>query len=91
MGQIKLQIVFPGLTYLHVGDMIEILVPSSERVVESKPGTIKNTENLYDKVLSGNYMIASIKHSLDFNGGKQTYIITAEVVKDALGNPPTYS
>ena len=91
LGQIKLQIVFPGLTYLHVGDMIEILVPSSERVVESKPGTIKNTENLYDKVLSGNYMIASIKHSLDFNGGKQTYIITAEVVKDALGNPPTYS
>ncbi len=90
LGQIKLRIVFPGLSYLHVGDTINIMVPSPERVVESKAGKIKNTEDLYDKILSGKYMISSMKHTIDFNQGKQKYIITADVVKDALGDPPTY-
>ncbi len=90
LRQIKLQIVMPGLPWLHCGDMIHIAVPSPEKVMESKPGMVKNLEDLNDKYLSGNYMITSMKHAIDFNEGRFKYSIVAEVIKDALGDPPTH-
>lgn len=90
LDQIKLQISFPGISYLRVGYMINIVVPAAERVVEEKSGIPKNPEDLNDKFLSGNYLITKLKHTINWNGGKLQYEMLAEVVKDALGAPPTY-
>lgn len=90
LDQIKLQISFPGISYLKVGYMIDIVVPSADRVVEEKSGIPKNPEDLVDKYLSGHYLITKLKHTVNWNGGKIQYEMLAEVVKDALGAPPTY-
>ena len=90
LGQVKLQISFPGISYLRAGQIISIVVPAADRVVEENPGIPKNPEDLIDKFLSGNYMITKLKHIIKWNGGKISYEMLAEVVKDALGYPPTY-
>ena len=41
--------------------MIDLVVPSPEKVIEHKAGNIKNKEELVDKYLSGLYMIVAIK------------------------------
>ncbi|SVA13748.1 uncharacterized protein METZ01_LOCUS66602 [marine metagenome] len=88
LDQIKLKIEFPGLPFLHVGDTIDLLVPSGERVVEQKPGMIKNQDDLIDKFLSGVYIITALKHTYDWNAGRLKYTMVAEITKDALASAP---
>ena len=90
LDQIKLQISFPGISYLRAGQIINIVVPAADRVVEEKSGKPKNLEDLIDQFLSGRYMITKLKHIVNWNGGKIRYEMLAEVVKDALGDVPTY-
>ena len=91
LGQIKLCLEFPGLSYLRVGQMIDLVVPSPEKVIEHKAGKIKNMEDLVDKYLSGLYMIVAIKHSVSMvDEQKYEYTMMVDVVKDALPEAPIY-
>jgi hypothetical protein len=90
LDQVKISIVFPGLSYLRVGAMIDIVVPSTEKVREEKPGMVKNPEDLVDKFLSGNYLITALKHRVAWADGKLRYTMHAECIKDALHAVPTY-
>jgi hypothetical protein len=90
LNQVRLSITFTGLSYLRVGALINIVVPSTERVAESKPGKVKNPDDLIDKFLSGNYIITALKHQIGWSNGKPKYTMRAECVKDSLGAVPTY-
>tara|TARA_Y100001949_G_scaffold67641_1_gene57276 strand:+ start:657 stop:2063 length:1407 start_codon:yes stop_codon:yes gene_type:complete len=90
LDQVKLSIVFPGLSYLRVGALINIVVPSTEKVREEKPGMVKNPDDLIDKFLSGNYLIVALKHRVAWAEGLLRYTMHAECVKDALHAVPTY-
>ena len=89
LDQIKLKLTFPGLPFLHVGDTIDLVVPSAERVVEQNPGMVKNQEDLVDKFLSGVYIITALKHTYHWNAGRPKYTMMAEVTKDALASAPS--
>ena len=91
LHQVKLQIQFPGMSYLRTGHCVDITVPSPERVVEEKPGAVSNPEDLIDKYLSGRYLITSLKHQIVSNNGRPKYTQVAEVVKDALHDVPAYA
>jgi hypothetical protein len=91
LDQIKLCITFPGLSFLHVGQMIHLVVPSPERVHEIKPGVPANAETLHDKYLSGRYLIVALKHTVaKMDERKYEYTMMADIVKDALPEPPQY-
>ena len=90
LNQVKLNITFPGLSYLRVGFLIDIVVPSTEKVREENPGMVKNPDDLVDKFLSGKYLITALKHQVAWSQGKLKYTMQAECVKDALGAVPTY-
>jgi hypothetical protein len=90
LDQIKLKITFSGISYLSVGNTIDITVPSPEKVLEQNPGKVKNTDDLVDKYLSGTYLITALKHMIAWNNGKPVYTMVAEVTKDALGDVPSY-
>jgi hypothetical protein len=90
LNQVRLSITFTGLSYLRVGALINIVVPSTERVAESKPCKVKNPDDLIDKFLSGNYIITALKHQIGWSNGKPKYTMRAECVKDSLGAVPTY-
>ena len=90
LNQIKLRITFSGKSYLRVGHTVDITVPSPEKVLEQNPGKIKNPDDLIDKYLSGTYLITALKHNIEYNNGKPVYTMVAEVIKDALGDVPSY-
>lgn len=90
LDQIKLKIMFSGKSFLKVGHKVDITVPSPEKVLEQKPGKIKNPEDLIDKYLSGTYLITALRHMIEWNNGKPIYSMVAEVTKDALGDVPSY-
>jgi hypothetical protein len=90
LDQIKLKITFSGISYLSVGNTIDITVPSPEKVLEQNPGKVKNTDDLVDKYLSGTYLITALRHMIAWNNGKPVYTMVAEVTKDALGDVPSY-
>jgi len=90
LDQIKLEITFPGKSYIRVGHMVNIVVPSPEKVLEQNPGKIKNSDDLVDKYLSGTYLITGLRHMIEWNNGKPVYTMIAEVTKDALGDVPSY-
>jgi len=92
LDQIKLHITFSGISYLSVGDTVNILVPSTEKVLVQnwEVAQVKNPEDLIDKYLSGTYLITALKHMIALSGGKPVYTIFAEVTKDALGDVPSF-
>ena len=88
LNQIKLMISFTGLSTLHAGNTIEVIVPAAQKVIEEKPGEIKNKEELIDKQLSGKYLITTLKHTVTRADNTWEYICRAEVVKDGIGSAP---
>jgi hypothetical protein len=88
LNQIKLMITFTGLSKLHAGNMIEVIVPAAQKVIEEQPGSIKNKEELIDKQLSGKYLITTLKHTVTRADNTWEYICRAEVVKDGIGSAP---
>jgi len=90
LNQIKLTITFPGLSFLRVGHTVSINIPSNEQVIEEKAGEVKNREDMTDKMLSGTYLILSLKHTVITQDNKPQYYMTAEVIKDGLGDVPSY-
>jgi hypothetical protein len=90
LDQIKLKVIFPGLSFLRVGHLVHVNVPSPEKVLEEKPGLVKNKEDLNDKYLSGKYLITALKHTVDMINGKPQYTMVAELSKDGLGYVPAY-
>jgi len=90
LDQIKLEITFSGKSYIRVGHMVNIVVPSPEKVLEQNPGKVKNPDDLVDKYLSGTYLITALRHMITWNNGKPVYTMVAEVTKDALGDVPHY-
>ena len=91
LDQIKLTLTFPGLSYLKVGQIIDLIVPSPERVIEHKPGMPANIEELKDNYLTGRYLIVALKHTISVSDNQKfEYTMMADVVKDALPLPPVY-
>ena len=91
LDQIKLRLTFPGISNIRVGYKIHLVVPSPEKVIESKPGQVENKEDLYDHFLSGEYLITALKHTVaKRNDGKFDYTMMVDCIKDALREPPTY-
>jgi hypothetical protein len=88
LNQIKLMMSFTGLSNLHAGNMVEVIVPAAQKVIEEQPGSIKNKEELLDKQLTGNYLITTIKHTVTRANNTWEYICRAEVIKDGIGSPP---
>ena len=88
MNQIKLDISFPGMSFIHAGKTIHIAVPSPQKVIEENPGMVKNKDDLIDKQLSGKYLITSLKHILAMDDGTLRYMQKAQITKDAVGTAP---
>tara|TARA_Y100000310_G_C20704023_1_gene833077 strand:+ start:17220 stop:18635 length:1416 start_codon:yes stop_codon:yes gene_type:complete len=89
LNQIKLNIEFPAISGLQVGHMVEIIVPAATQVLKNQDGSIKNKEELTDRILSGNYLITSINHSISFLDKTTTnrYRMICELTKDGIGSP----
>jgi|LWDU01.1.fsa_nt_gi hypothetical protein len=91
LDQLKLTLTFPGLSYLRVGQMIDLVVPSPEKVIEQNPGMVANKEALVDKFLTGKYLIVAIKHSVNMaDHQKYDYTMMVDVIKDALPTVPAH-
>ena len=65
----------PGDTRKKLGDVVELRIPSPEF------GEAKKEEDVVDGFLSGRYIISSIGHHIQRNGG---YEMAVEVMKDSL-------
>ena len=91
INQIKVKIVTPGLSFLTVGQMVELTVPSPEKVLKTGDGKIVKPEWLKDYYLSGKYIITAINHDIKFLGTERRYRCIVELVKDALGDAPLKS
>ena len=87
---LNLYVEIAGMSGLRVGQIIDVVVPSPEKVLEQNPGKVKNPDDLIDKYLSGTYLITTLKHMIAWNSGKPVYTMLAEVTKDALAEVPSY-
>ena len=89
LNQIKLEIAFPAISGLHVGHMVNLVVPAPAKVLKTATGQIKNVEDLQDRLLSGKYIITAIKHTINFMDKDTTmrYRMICELTKDAIGSP----
>jgi hypothetical protein len=69
--------------------MVEIIVPAATQVLKNQDGSIKNKEELTDRILSGNYLITAINHSISFLDKSTTnrYRMICELTKDGIGSP----
>ena len=71
-----------GNPFLRVGHTVNIELPSPESTDSDK-----SSDNIYDKHLSGTYLVTSIKHvfqQIEAKDKKISYTMKVEVVKDAL-------
>jgi len=74
-----------GVSSLRVGQLIHLLVPSTETT-----GSDKMSDVAYDKSLSGNFMVTAIKHifSVESSGGTGIeYRMGIELCKDGSEEP----
>ena len=90
-NQIKVNITTPGISFLTVGQMVELTVPSPEKVLKTESGQIVKPEWLEDYYLSGKYIITAINHDINFLSPNNRYRCNIELVKDALGDAPLKS
>ena len=77
-----------GVSGLRVGQVVELELPSPE--TSEKDG---GSDDLYDKFLSGNYMITAIQHifsSIKSNDPKVTYKMKIELSKDGMEEEISY-
>ena len=73
-----------GNPFVRVGHTIRLELPSTE----STDGD-KSSDDIYDKHLSGTYLVTAIKHvfhQVEGKDAKITYTMKIEIVKDALEN-----
>ena len=88
LDQIKLEVQCPGVAGLHIGDLIEIAVPSPQKVIKNDRGQITNIGDLNDFYLSGKYLVTSMNRNINF-GEKEVshkYSMTLELTKTGLGS-----
>ena len=77
----KFEIEVPGRTDIEVGSMIKFLYPAAQ-----ERGSIPTGQELFDKVLSGAYLISAIRHKMTRGlGGTWEHVMTLEIVKNGLG------
>ena len=86
LNQIKVNITTPGISFLNVGQMVELTVPSPEKVRKTDDGKIVKPEWLKDYYLSGKYIITAINHDVNFLSPNNRYRCNIELTKDALGD-----
>lgn len=79
LNLLKLNIVIPGRTDLEAGKVIELELPDLGPVDETD-----ETKGYRDPFYSGSYLITALRHKI--TGGIFRYTISAEVVKDTLGD-----
>jgi hypothetical protein len=71
----KIEIIVNGFTGLQAGDLITVEIPS----FEPRDGTEPHD---YDKIVSGRYLITTIRHQLNRKGNK--HIMAIECMKDSI-------
>tara|TARA_B110000495_G_scaffold58271_1_gene49390 strand:+ start:878 stop:2266 length:1389 start_codon:yes stop_codon:yes gene_type:complete len=88
LDQIRLQITCPGVAGLEVGQIIEIAVPSPQKVLKTARGNISNVGDLNDFFLSGRYLVTSLNRNINFADATTTnrYRMTIEITKSGLGS-----
>ena len=77
-----------GVSGLRVGHIVELELPSPE--TSERDGS---SDSLYDKFLSGNYMVTAIQHifsSIDSNNPKIAYKMKIELSKDGMEEQVAY-
>ncbi len=88
LDQIKLQVSCAGVAGLQVGHIIEIAVPSPQKVLKTPKGTISNVGDLNDFYLSGKYLVTSLNRNINFadKSTRYKYSMTMELTKTGLGS-----
>ena len=77
-----------GISGLRVGNIVELELPSPETSEIDGSSDI-----IYDKFLSGNYMVTAIQHifsSIDANNPKISYTMKVELTKDGMEEQIAY-
>lgn len=88
LSQINLQVTCPGVAGLEVGDIIEISVPSPQKVLKTPTGQISNIGDMNDFYLSGKYLVTSLNRQINFADKTTTnrYQMTMDLAKTGLGS-----
>jgi hypothetical protein len=75
---VQMQVKCFGISFLRIGMVVNLFVPSPESTSRG------NSEDAYDKYLTGKYMITAIRHILGYDKGEVSYGMLLELRKDAL-------
>ena len=77
---IRMMVRCSGVSFIRIGMVVTLLVPSPS---SRKAG---QSEEAFDRYLSGKYIITAIRHILGYDKGETTYAMLVELRKDGVAN-----
>jgi len=75
-NQFKFEVTIPGRTDIEVGMLISINYPAAK----TKLGDETDIDDVFDPLISGNYLISAIHHTIS----SERHVIRAEIIKNGL-------